>query len=112
MARKEKIAILGGVVGSMFAAWSLTSASDWQDRYEVSVYQHGWRIGGKGACGRNAALGHRIEEHGAHIWFGCYSTAFQALREAYDYCREHQLAPESPFQHCFPDPNSPAPRAP
>ena len=26
----------------------------WQDRYEITVYQMGWRLGGKGASGRNA----------------------------------------------------------
>ena len=106
MAQKQKIVILGGGVGSIVTAWKLTSEPGWQDRYEISLYQVGWRIGGKGACGRNAAEGHRIEEHGPHIWFGCYATAFQALREAYDYCRENRLAPDSPFQTCFPDPNN------
>lgn len=107
MPRKQKIAILGSGVGSIVTAWRLTSEPGWQDRYDISIYQMGWRIGGKGACGRNAAEGHRIEEHGAHVWFGCYATAFQALREAYDYCRENRLAPESPFQNCFPDPANP-----
>jgi len=55
MAQKQKIVILGGGVGSIVTAWKLTSEPGWQDRYEISLYQVGWRIGGKGACGRNAA---------------------------------------------------------
>ena len=43
----QKIAILGGGVGAMTAAWSLTSVPDWQDRYEITVYQMGWRLGGR-----------------------------------------------------------------
>jgi uncharacterized protein with NAD-binding domain and iron-sulfur cluster len=32
MSQKKKIAILGGGVGSMSAAWALTEAPDWQSR--------------------------------------------------------------------------------
>ncbi len=81
--RKRKIAILGGGVGSMTAAWALTGQPDWQDLYEITVYQAGWRLGGKGASGRNAALGQRIEEHGLHIWAGFYENAFRVMRDLY-----------------------------
>ena len=52
------------------------------DRFEsITVYQRGWRLGGKGASsrGRNG----RIEEHGLHVWLGCYDNAFALLRECY-----------------------------
>ncbi len=51
---KQKIAILGGGVGAMTSAFQITSEPGWQDRYEVTVYQMGWRLGGKGASGRRA----------------------------------------------------------
>ena len=70
MATVRKIAILGGGAGSLAAAHFLSAAPDWRERYEITVYQQGWRLGGKGASGRNAQLGQRIEEHGLHIWFG------------------------------------------
>ena len=80
---REKIAILGGGVGSMVAAWELTSVPGWQDRYELDVYQLGWRLGGKGASGRNRKEHDRIEEHGLHVWMGFYENAFKVMREAY-----------------------------
>jgi uncharacterized protein with NAD-binding domain and iron-sulfur cluster len=81
--KRKKIAILGGGVGAMVAAFWLTNQPDWINRYEIDVYQMGWRIGGKGASGRNADYGQRIEEHGLHIWFGFYDNAFDVMQQAY-----------------------------
>ncbi|GLQ50601.1 NAD(P)-binding protein [Dyella flava] len=82
-AQPQRIAILGGGVGAMTAAFWLTSAANWQQRYQIDVYQMGWRLGGKGASGRNAAIAQRIEEHGLHIWFGFYDNAFNLMQQAY-----------------------------
>jgi uncharacterized protein with NAD-binding domain and iron-sulfur cluster len=79
----QRIAILGGGVGAMTAAFWLTSTENWQQRYQIDVYQMGWRLGGKGASGRNAAVAQRIEEHGLHIWFGFYDNAFYLMQQAY-----------------------------
>ena len=76
-----KIAIIGGGCGSIAAAFELTHPRQ-KGAYEVTIYQLGWRLGGKGASGRGAAG--RIEEHGLHVWFGCYDNAFAMLRECYD----------------------------
>lgn len=78
---KQKIAILGGGVGAMTSAFQITSEPGWQDRYEVTVYQMGWRLGGKGASGRRAPHW-RIEEHGLHIWLGFYHNAFRMMQQA------------------------------
>lgn len=67
----------------MSAVWALTEAPDWHERLEITVYQLGWRLGGKGASGRDAARGQRIEEHGLHIWLGWYDNAFALLRKCY-----------------------------
>jgi uncharacterized protein with NAD-binding domain and iron-sulfur cluster len=80
--RKKKIAIIGGGCGGMAAAWGITHSPE-ADQYDITVYQYGWRLGGKGASGRNAKLGERIEEHGLHIWGGMYENAFQVMRGAY-----------------------------
>ena len=77
------MAILGGGVGSMTAAYYLSDQPGWQSNYDITVYQQGWRLGGKGASGRNAAFGQRIEEHGLHIWFGFYANAFKMIKAAY-----------------------------
>jgi uncharacterized protein with NAD-binding domain and iron-sulfur cluster len=79
----KRIAILGGGVGAMTAAFWLTNSDDWQQRYQIDVYQMGWRLGGKGASGRNADIAQRIEEHGLHIWFGFYDNAFSVMQQAY-----------------------------
>jgi uncharacterized protein with NAD-binding domain and iron-sulfur cluster len=74
---KPRIAILGGGAAGITAALQL-STDGWQQRFEsITVYQQGWRLGGKGACGRGRDL--RIEEHGLHIWFGFYENSFRLL---------------------------------
>jgi uncharacterized protein with NAD-binding domain and iron-sulfur cluster len=80
----KKIAILGGGISSLSAAFDLTSESDWRNKYEITVYQMGWRLGGKGASSRNPECGNRIEEHGLHIWIGFYENAFALMRKCYE----------------------------
>src|ERR1700681_947062 len=91
---KTKIAILGGGIGAMTAAFALTDQPGWQDRYEITVYQMGWRLGGKCASGRNQEYGERIEEHGLHIWLGFYENSFRMMRKCY---QEWGRPPESPL---------------
>lgn len=81
---KKKIAVLGGGMSGLSAAFYLTSRSDWKDRYEITIYQRGWRLGGKAASGRNMARGARIEGLGAaHVWGGSYENAFAMMRDCY-----------------------------
>ena len=68
-------------MAAMATAWRL-SEPGWRDRFEsITVYQRGWRLGGKGASSRGASG--RIEEHGLHLWLGAYDNAFRLLRECY-----------------------------
>ena len=83
-------------MAGLTAAWRL-SEPGWQDRYEsITVYQRGWRLGGKGASsrGRNG----RIEEHGLHVWLGSYENAFTLLRECYDELDRGTTDPHCPIQ--------------
>jgi uncharacterized protein with NAD-binding domain and iron-sulfur cluster len=64
----------------MAAAFELTKPA-LKGRYDVTIYQMGWRQGGKGASGRGVAG--RIEEHGLHLWMGYYENAFRLMRECY-----------------------------
>lgn len=93
---KHKVAILGGGCGAMTAAFELT-APDLRDRFDVTVYQMGWRLGGKGASGRSRRgdFGQRIEEHGLHIWAGFYDNAFEVMKACYD---ELKRGPEVPIR--------------
>ncbi len=86
---------MGGGVGAMTAACYLTSTPELRAQYEVTVFQQGWRIGGKGAAGRDPEEGSRILEHGLHIWLGFYDNAFNLIRACYD---EWQKSPANPFQ--------------
>ena len=53
---REKLVILGGGAAAMTAAFEL-SRPGWQERFEsITVYQVGWRLGGKGASGRGRHL--------------------------------------------------------
>ena len=81
--KPKKLAIVGGGVGAMTTAFEITNNPDWKDIYEsITVYQMGWRLGGKGASGRSGDEG-AIEEHGLHIWLGFYNNAFKAIQHAY-----------------------------
>lgn len=82
---KQRIAVLGGGVAALSAAFYLTEQPGWSDRYEITVYQQGWRLGGKCASGHDLrpGYGHRIYEHGLHIFAGFYDQAFDLLRRAY-----------------------------
>jgi uncharacterized protein with NAD-binding domain and iron-sulfur cluster len=98
---KQKVAILGGGVGAITAAFELTSETNWQDRYEVTVYQMGWRLGGKGASGRNAEIGQRIEEHGLHFWLGFYENAFRVIRRCYEENQRPLTEPLATWREAF-----------
>ncbi|MFD2200556.1 NAD(P)-binding protein [Shivajiella indica] len=98
---KKKIIILGGGMASLSAAYELTDYEGWQNHYEITLYQVGWRLGGKTATGRGPC--DRIEEHGIHILQGWYDTTFRLLRSVYDERKKEGLAPGSPLQDLFKD---------
>ena len=75
-----KVAIVGGGCAAMAAVWEL-SRPEHAGRYEITVFQEGWRLGGKGASGRG--VNGRIEEHGLHVWLGFYDNAFRMMRECH-----------------------------
>jgi uncharacterized protein with NAD-binding domain and iron-sulfur cluster len=84
---KGRIAIVGAGPAGLSAAFHLTSPlhnPGWEERYEVDVYQLGWRVGGKGATGRNPDAGERIQEHGIHVFGNMYFNSFRMLDECYD----------------------------
>lgn len=92
---RKKVVVLGGGVGALTTAFALTDpANIAHDDFDVSVYQMGWRLGGKGASGRDADNAYRIQEHGLHIWFGFYENAFRVMQMAYG---ELGRAPDAPL---------------
>ena len=87
MPSKQSVIILGGGMAALAAAYELSCTDDLRSRYSVTVYQRGWRLGGKCATGRAphpADPGSkRVEEHGLHVWFGFYYNSFHMLRDCY-----------------------------
>jgi uncharacterized protein with NAD-binding domain and iron-sulfur cluster len=76
-----RVVVLGGGMAGLATAWELSSG-DWRRRLDsITVYQRGWRLGGKGASSRGESG--RIEEHGLHVLLGYYDATFRVLREAY-----------------------------
>jgi len=80
-AQSVRVAVVGGGCAALTAAYELTRPEH-GGKYEVTVYQMGWRLGGKGASGRGIA--DRVEEHGLHLWMGFYENAFHLMRRCYE----------------------------
>jgi uncharacterized protein with NAD-binding domain and iron-sulfur cluster len=100
-AAKKKIAILGGGCAAMAAAHYLSNTPALRERLEVTVYQMGWRLGGKGASGRNSRCFDRIEEHGLHMWAGFYDNAFRLMRDVYRELGRPAGSPLATFDDAF-----------
>jgi uncharacterized protein with NAD-binding domain and iron-sulfur cluster len=92
---KPKIVILGGGMGGLATAWEL-SRGRWRDRFAaITVYQRGWRLGGKGASSRGPHG--RIEEHGLHILLGYYDATFRMVEECYRELDRPTTDPQCPI---------------
>lgn len=99
--RKTRIAVLGGGFGSLAAVFAITSQPGWEDRYSITVYQIGWRLGGKAASGRDADAHERSAERGGHILFGFYDNALAMLRRCYQELGRTPGAPMATFKEAF-----------
>jgi uncharacterized protein with NAD-binding domain and iron-sulfur cluster len=95
-----KVAILGGGMAGMTAAFELTDPS-LNGKYEVTVYQLGWRLGGKGASGRDTKHNDRIFEHGLHVWLGCYENSFHLMRQCYAELGRSPMDPLGTIEQAF-----------
>ena len=93
--------MLGGGLGSLSAVFALTEAPDWQDRFEVTLYQIGWRLGGKARSGRNLKANTRSEAFGHQLWWGCYDNAFAMLRRCYKELGRPAGAPLATFKEAW-----------
>lgn len=82
-----RVAIVGGGCAGLAAAWQLSKLPG----YQIDVYEKSWRLGGKGASGRDADG--RILEHGLHIWLGFYENAFRMMRECYAEVEKNRWGP-------------------
>ncbi len=84
-----RVAIVGGGCAGLAAAWQLSK----QPGYEVAIYEKSWRLGGKGASGRDKDG--RILEHGLHIWLGFYENAFRMMHDCYAEVENNNWGPDA-----------------
>src|ERR687898_3175291 len=83
-------------MAGLTAAWELSRPEHQGKIASVTVYQRGWRLGGKGASSRG--VHGRIEEHGLHVWLGFYENAFRLLRECYAELDRPTTDPQAPIR--------------
>ncbi len=104
----ERVAILGGGLGALSTAFELSDPRH-GGRYDITLYQLGWRLGGKGASGRTrpphekppGASPHEIVEHGIHVFMGFYEDAFTLMRATYAELDRPEGAPLRTWQDAF-----------
>ncbi len=102
----EKIVILGGGVSGITAAFELSNEADWQSKYDITLYQLGWRNGGKATSGRNMDNHDRIEEHVIHVWLGFYAKSIKAMKACYEELNRPEEYAISNFEEAFHGENS------
>ncbi len=95
-ARQPRVAILGAGMAGLASAWRLSEPGWEKELDSITVYQRGWRLGGKGASSRGP--NGRIEEHGLHLWLGYYENAFRLLRECYAELDRATTDPAAPIR--------------
>jgi uncharacterized protein with NAD-binding domain and iron-sulfur cluster len=93
--RAKRVAILGGGIAGLSAAWELSRPEHRDEIATVTVYERSWRLGGKGASSRG--VHGRIEEHGLHVWLGYYENAFRLMRECYSDLDRAHTDPHAPI---------------
>jgi uncharacterized protein with NAD-binding domain and iron-sulfur cluster len=91
----KKVAILGGGIGALSAAFELTNTPD----VEVTIYTLGWRLGGKCASSRGPDM--RIEEHGIHGFCGSYFNALPMMAAVYAELDRPPTSPIPDFKTAF-----------
>lgn len=83
MSQRKKIVILGAGPAGLSAAFGLTATPELAAQHDITIYQVGWRAGGKCSTGRNGPT-NRIEQNGTHYLFGSYDNCFDLAKTSYD----------------------------
>lgn len=98
-AQPQKVAILGGGMGGLATAYNLSNRPGWRDEFDITIYQLGWRLGGK--CASSRGDNARIEEHGIHGFVGSYFNAIPMMHEVYAELNRPAGRPLSTFDQAF-----------
>ena len=99
--RPKKIAILGGGAASCTAALALTDQPGWKERYNITIYQLGWRLGGKARSGRNKNYAQRVEEITGHDIPAVSFNLVRVLRSVYEELNRTEGSPLRTFEEAF-----------
>jgi uncharacterized protein with NAD-binding domain and iron-sulfur cluster len=99
MSQIQRVAILGGGISALTTAFELTNAPGWEQRYEITLYQMGWRLGGK--CATSRGPNDRIEEHGIHGFLGSYYNALPLMAQCYRALERPAGHPLATFEQAF-----------
>ena len=99
--KPKKVAILGGGPVSCATALALTGQPGWKERYDVTIYQLGWRLGGKARSGRNKNYGQRSEGIAGHHFPSTYIETKKLLRSVYKELSRPEGAPLRTFEKAF-----------
>ena len=99
--KPKKVAILGGGTASCAAALALTDQPGWKERYDVTIYQLGWRLGGKARSGRNKNYGQRSEGITLHHFSSMYIETKRLLQSVYEELNRPEKAPLRTFKDAF-----------
>ena len=94
---KTRVAILGGGIAALTAAFEVTEQDPNRSAYDITLYTIGWRLGGKASVGRDMASGGRAVEHGLHIWTGYYDNSFDIVKRLYARLKK----PADAWKKCF-----------
>ncbi len=95
----KKVTILGGGMGGLVTAYYLSNQPGWQEQYDITLYQLGWRLGGK--CASSRGENARIEEHGIHGFMGSYFNALPMMSDLYAELGRRPDQPMATFDEAF-----------
>ena len=99
--KPQKVAILGGGAASCTTTLALTGQSGWKERYNITIYQLGWRLGGKARSGRNKNYGQRVEEITGHDIPAVSFNMIRVLRSVYEELDRQEGSPLRTFEAAF-----------
>ena len=99
--KPKKVATLGGGAASCAAALALTGQPGWKDHYEITIYQVGWRFGGKARSGRNKNYGQRSEGITGYDFPASYFETKRLMHSVYNELKRSEGAPLRTFEEAF-----------
>lgn len=97
----RQVAILGGGIAGLAAAWALSETPALRRRAQVTVYERSWLLGGKGASVRGGPGDRRIHEHGLHVIMGHYHEVRALMRACYRELNRPADAPLARFEQAL-----------